>query len=166
MSELSDKISYIKGLCAGLEINSDSPERKLLMALVDALDSVKDELDAMRESHEELETYIDMIDDDLNELESEVYGDDDDDFDIDDEDEEEDEDEDDDNCDCDCGCHHHHDDDGCSDDLIDHPVAVRPCPDCGKPIEISMRALLNKDEPIICKNCGGKFRAHAPEDDK
>ena len=41
-----------------------------------------------------------------------------------------------------------------------------PCPNCGKPITISMRALFKQDEPIVCPHCGGKFRAHEPEDEE
>ena len=74
MSELSDKIAYIKGLCAGIDFSADTPEGKLLMAIVDALGSVKDELDAVRDDHEELAEYVDVLDNDLEELEGEVYG--------------------------------------------------------------------------------------------
>ena len=87
MSELSDKIAYIKGLCAGIDFSTDTPEGKLLMAIVDALGSVKDELDAVRDDHEELAEYVDVLDNDLEELEGEVYGDDED-YDEDDDDEE------------------------------------------------------------------------------
>ena len=160
MSELSDKIAYIKGLCAGIDFSTDTPEGKLLMAIVDALGSVKDELDAVRDDHEELAEYVDVLDNDLEELEGEVYGDDED-YDEDDDDDEDDEDD-----DCDCGCHHHHSDNSLSDALMDHPLAERPCPNCGKPITISMRALFKQDEPIVCPHCGGKFRAHEPEDEE
>lgn len=175
MSELSDKIAYIKGLCAGIDFSTDTPEGKLLMAIVDALGSVKDELDAVRDDHEELAEYVDVLDNDLEELEGEVYGDDEDydeDYDEDDDDDEDDEDDDcdcgcdDEDDDCECGCHHHHNDHSLSDALMDHPLAERPCPNCGKPITISMRALFKQDEPIVCPHCGGKFRAHEPEDEE
>ena len=159
MSELSDKIAYIKGLCAGIDFSTDNPEGKLLMAIVDALGSVKDELDAVRDDHEELAEYVDVLDNDLEELEGEVYGDDED-YDEDDDDEDDEDD------DCECGCHHHHNDHSLSDTLMDHPLAERPCPNCGKPITISMRALFKQDEPIVCPHCGGKFRAHEPEDEE
>ena len=61
MSELSDKIAYIKGLCAGIDFSTDTPEGKLLMAIVDALGSVKDELDAVRDDHEELAEYVQPV---------------------------------------------------------------------------------------------------------
>ena len=159
MSELSDKIAYIKGLCAGIDFSADTPEGKLLMAIVDALGSVKDELDAVRDDHEELAEYVDVLDNDLEELEGEVYGDDED-YDEDDDDEDDEDD------DCECGCHHHHNDHELSDALMDHPLAERPCPNCGKPITISMRALFKQDEPIVCPHCGAKFRAHEPEDEE
>lgn len=180
MSELSDKIAYIKGLCAGLDFDANTAQGKLLMAIVDALGSIKDELDDVRSQHEDLEEYVDILDDDLEELENEVYGDadiddededdGDDDFDIDDdedydddEDESDAEDECDDDC-CECGHHHHHHHE-LGEDVMNQPLAERPCPACGKPIAISMRALFNKEEPIVCPHCGGKFRAHEPGDD-
>ena len=128
-------------------------------------------LDAVCDDHEELAEYVDVLDNDLEELEGEVYGDDED-YDEDDDDDEDDEDDDcdcgcdDDDDDCECGCHHHHSDHSLSDALMDHPLAERPCPNCGKPITISMRALFKQDEPIVCPHCGGKFRAHEPEDEE
>ena len=48
--------------------------------------------------------------------------------------------------------------------MLDQPLTERTCPACGKPISISMRALLNRKEPIVCPHCGQKFRAQTPED--
>lgn len=182
MSGIGDKVAYLKGLCEGLKIEADTPERKLLLALVDAVNAIEGELKAIRDDQKELHDYMDVLDEDMGELENEVYGDDDDfeleDDDEDDEDDEDDFDEDDldeddfdDECDDDCGhehchCGHHHDHDHeLSDAMLDQQMTERACPACGKPIGITMRALLNKDEPIVCPHCGGKFRGHVPEDE-
>ena len=75
MSELSDKIAYLKGLRAGMDAAADSHEGKLISALVDALDAAADEIKALRSDHEELKEYVDVLDDDLGELEDEFYND-------------------------------------------------------------------------------------------
>lgn len=167
MSELSDKISYVKGMCEGMDIKPDTPEHKLMLAMLDALEAVGDEIKLLHSKHDELEEYVDMMDEDIGELESEMFGGSDD-LDLDDEDEDEDDDCDDDcDCDCDedcdCGCHHDHD--GFDEAMMDQELAERDCPNCGKSIGITMRALLKKDEPIVCPHCGSKFRAHEPDDE-
>ena len=180
MSELSDKIAYLKGLRAGMDAAADSHEGKLISALVDALDAAADEIKALRSDHEELKEYVDVLDDDLGELEDEFYNDeyddDEDDMEFDEDDVSFDDDDDgsaDDDCDddgCegdDCedgGCHCGHHEHGFSDAMLDQPLTERTCPACGKPISISMRALLNRKEPIVCPHCGQKFRAQTPED--
>ena len=186
MSELSDKIAYLKGLRAGMDAAADSHEGKLISALVDALDAAADEIKALRSDHEELKEYVDVLDDDLGELEDEFYNDeyddddDDDDMEFDEDDvsfDDDDDGSDDDDCDDDCdddGCesddcedggyHYGHHEHGFSDAMLDQPLTERTCPACGKPISISMRALLNRKEPIVCPHCGQKFRAQTPED--
>lgn len=174
MSELSDKIAYLKGLCAGMDAAADSHEGKLISALIDALDAAADEIKALRSDHEELKEYVDVLDDDLSELEDEVYSDefDDDDDDVSFDDDDDDDDSDDDDCDDGCegddcedgGCHCGHHEHGFSEAMLDQPLTERMCPACGKPISISMRALLNRKEPIVCPHCGQKFRAQTPDD--
>ena len=127
MSELSDKIAYIKGLCAGIDFSTDTPEGKLLMAIVDALGSVKDELDAVRDDHEELAEYVDVLDNDLEELEGEVYGDDED-YDEDDDDDEDDEEE---------------------------ECFVTTCPECEEEVYFDETVL--EDGEVVCPNCGAKL---------
>lgn len=210
MSELSDKIAYLKGLCAGLNVEDDSPKSKLLLAIVDALEAAAGEIKALRSDHEELKEYVDVLDDDLGDLEDEIYQDSDDDleldddelgFDDDDDEDDEDDSEDDDgedadggdedgeclcdengehlcdeNGDCLCDecsdehgedgeCHCGHHEHGFSDAMLDQPLTERACPACGKPISISMRTLLNRNDPIVCPYCGQKFRAQMPEDE-
>lgn len=174
MSELSDKIAYLKGLRAGMDAAADSHEGKLISALIDALDAAADEIKALRSDHEELKEYVDVLDDDLSELEDEVYSDefDDDDDDVSFDDDDDDDDSDDDDCDDGCegddcedgGCYCGHHEHGFSEAMLDQPLTERMCPACGKPISISMRALLNRKEPIVCPHCGQKFRAQTPDD--
>ena len=101
MEYLMQKVSYLKGLADGLGIEDTTKEGKLLLHIVDTLEEFADVLDETIENQMELEEYVDFIDEDLADLEDDMYGteddfdfDDDDDFDFDDFCE-----------DGDCGCH-------------------------------------------------------------
>lgn len=75
MEYLYEKVSYIKGLAEGLSIEEESKEGKLLMHIIDALEDIIEEVDVMKEDHEELSEYVEYIDEDLTDLEDDIYGD-------------------------------------------------------------------------------------------
>ena len=83
---LTEKISYIRGLCDGLELDEAKPEVKVLNAIVDLLDDMAFEVSDMEELYDELSAQVDEIDQDLADVESDVY--DDEDYDIEDYDDE------------------------------------------------------------------------------
>ena len=85
---LTEKISYIRGLCDGLELDESKPEVKVLNAIVDLLDDMAFEVSDMEELYDELSAQVDDIDQDLADVESDVY--DDEDYDIEDYDDEDD----------------------------------------------------------------------------
>lgn len=78
MNHLKEKVAYLKGLSDGLGINHDSNEGKLLIAIIDVLDDMAEEITTIGEVQEELDEYIDAIDQDLEQLEDEIYEDEDD----------------------------------------------------------------------------------------
>lgn len=128
MEELAKKVSYLKGFADGLDINEKTDEGKLLKKIIEALEDISDAICDLAQDHDELCEQVDAIDEDLGELEDEIYGDDD---------------------DCDCGC--------CDDDMEcfeiecpncketicidesffdgddDKPII---CPNCNKEIEL------------------------------
>ena len=176
MSELSDKLAYARGLFEGMDMKADSPECRLIKALMDALQSASSELDELRKAHEDLSEYVDVLDDDISELESEIYGDfdeddepdDDTDDGYDDEDGEPNDDTDDgyddeDECDDDCDCGHEHCGHAHSRAMLDKALLERDCPNCGNKIGITLRMLCHNDQPIVCPSCGCKFIAADPE---
>ena len=125
MSKLTDKVSYLKGLADGMKLNMDKDANKLIMEILGALGEFADEIQTMADAHDELNEYVESIDDDLADLEDTLFGD------------EEDEDEDDEDVDEDdiityacpeCGheIEFHADDVDLSEDYL--------CPACGKPI--------------------------------
>ena len=88
---ITEKTAYLKGLMEGMSIDESKPEGKLLRAVVETLDEMAKEVNSLYDVTEYLEDYIDEIDYDLGDIESDFYGVDDDDCDCDCDD-----------CDCDC----------------------------------------------------------------
>lgn len=73
MNYLYEKISYIKGLTDGLYIEESSDEGRVLVHIIDALEALTEEVADMREEQEEINEYIEVIDEDLSDLEDEIY---------------------------------------------------------------------------------------------
>ena len=129
---IEKKVSYLAGLAEGLEISEKTPEGKLLLAIVDILDDMAEELKDVKE-------YTEELDDDLLELEEYVYDDDD--------------------CDCDdccdydrcdgCECDGDCDDCDCEDDCDEYE-----CPKCHELVSFSGDFA---DDELVCPNCGEKL---------
>ncbi|NLY08986.1 MAG: hypothetical protein GXZ11_03675 [Tissierellia bacterium] len=81
MNYLLKKAAYVKGLADGLDINEKSNEGRILLELVDLIDVIAEMMADTIEAQMDLEEYVDLLDEDLSELEDEVYDfDDDDDY--------------------------------------------------------------------------------------
>jgi ribosomal protein S27E len=72
---VKEKVAYLQGLTKGLEVNEQSSEGKLLVNIIDVLDDFAEEFESMTDAHEDLEEYVTTLDEDLTELEDEVYED-------------------------------------------------------------------------------------------
>ncbi len=70
---ITEKTAYLKGLMAGLNIDESKPEGKLLVAIVETLDEMANEIADLGDVAEYLEDYIDEVDHDLGDLETEYY---------------------------------------------------------------------------------------------
>ena len=68
---ITEKTAYLKGLMAGLNIDESKPEGKLLTAIVETLDEMANEIADLGDVAEYLEDYIDEVDHDLGDLETE-----------------------------------------------------------------------------------------------
>lgn len=143
MSKLTDRVSFLKGLAEGLQLDKDVAGNKLLLEIIGVLDDMAQEMADMAEAHEELNEYVESIDDDLADLEDELFGDDDD-------------------CDC-CDC----DEDDCDccdccddeDDLIEYA-----CPHCGHEIEFRASEV-DFDEEYLCAACGKPIFPEVEDDE-
>ena len=67
--DVKEKVSYLKGLVDGMKMDaSKSDETRLLLAIVDTLDTVAQEIQELQVENGELCEYIDSVSDDLEEL--------------------------------------------------------------------------------------------------
>ena len=73
---ISEKISYIKGLAEGLSLDDTTKEGKILLAVIDLLGDMCDEIDAIDEACAEIGEQLDAVDEDLSLLEDDFYADD------------------------------------------------------------------------------------------
>lgn len=85
MKNILQRIAYVQGLADGLGLEESSKEGQILLELVDVVAELAEVVD---EKFEDMESYVDVVEEDLAELEDYVYEDDDfddyDDFDLDD----------------------------------------------------------------------------------
>ena len=134
-----EKVAYLKGLVDGLDVGSDTKEGKIFAAIIDALDSMATEVDALGENAFDIADEIDAISSDLSDIEAVIFGDD---CDCDDDDEDG----------CDCGC--------CGGDDVDYAV---DCPNCGETIEIDEEMLVSGE--VVCPKCGDKLEFDYDEEE-
>jgi DNA-directed RNA polymerase subunit delta len=126
---LKEKVAYLHGLTQGLNVSDHSSEGKILINIIDVLDSFADEVQNVNVAQVELEDYVESIDEDLTDLEEQIYED----FDSDDEDD---------------------DNDGYEEDFEDDMVEVA-CPDCHERVTFEADILNdNEDIEVTCPYCG------------
>jgi len=75
MDSLSEKISYIKGLASGLGLEKeDSKEAKILIEIIDVLQDIVYAIDELETSQEEMDEYIQTLDEDIADIQGHIYG--------------------------------------------------------------------------------------------
>lgn len=75
MEHLYERISYLMGLADGLGIDESTKEGKVLVHIIDVLQDFADAIDDLAYDQEELEEYVEYMDEDLSDVEDEVFGD-------------------------------------------------------------------------------------------
>ena len=76
MSEISKRAAYLKGLADGMELDKETNEGKLLDGILDLLVQVTDELDAIDEEQGFIADKIDEMEDVIELIGEDVYGED------------------------------------------------------------------------------------------
>ena len=141
MGKMGEKVAYLKGLAEGMRLSAENDQSKLMLAVIDALETFAKESEATAAQLTELQEYVEEIDSDVSDLEEVLFSEDDE-----DEDEYDDDDEDDD------------DEDG--EGLIEYE-----CPHCGTVIFFDEEAF-DMEEEHLCPNCHrGVFSEDEDEDE-
>ena len=76
MKDIKGKIAYLQGLSQGLEIDTSSKEGRVLTGIIDILEQMADQLEDIEVAHGDLEEYVESIDEDLYDLEGDLFGED------------------------------------------------------------------------------------------
>ena len=124
---LSERITYIKGLAAGLELDETKAEVKVINEMLSLLEDMAVSVNNVEELYDELSEQVDEIDEDLAIVEEDFYDECDGDCDF---------------CDVDC-------DDFMEDE--DNPLYEVTCPDCDAEIVVDEDMLLEGE--IHCPEC-------------
>jgi formylmethanofuran dehydrogenase subunit E len=70
---VTEKAAYLRGLAEGLNLEADKPETKIINAMIDLLDDLALTVADLEDGVEILNEQVDAVDEDLDELESYVY---------------------------------------------------------------------------------------------
>ncbi len=73
MKDLRKKVAYLQGLAEGLKINSDPNEGRVISNIIEVLDDFAVSIKEIHNTQAELESYLESIDEDLYDLEEEIY---------------------------------------------------------------------------------------------
>ncbi|MDI3299479.1 MAG: hypothetical protein QJR08_09960 [Bacillota bacterium] len=73
MEELQARIAYLHGLANGLERVDGQQMGELMRGILEALDGIAGELEALREDASELDEYVQSVDEDLAQVENEFW---------------------------------------------------------------------------------------------
>ena len=131
MSELTDRVAFLRGLAEGMQLDASKPESKLMLKMLEVLDEMAKDNDDLHKALDELNDYVESIDEDLSDMEEDIYGD------ATDEGDEEDE-----------------DDDESADDEDDEDerTVEYACPYCGEVMVFDVERF-DFDEDYLCPNC-------------
>ncbi len=77
MKYLYEEVAYLKGLAEGLEISKETKEGKIIHKIVEVLDSFADAIVELEEEQIDLTEYVESIDEDLADMEEDIYEDED-----------------------------------------------------------------------------------------
>lgn len=70
---LNEKVSYLKGLMDGLDINDGTKEGRILRVMADILEEIALAVEDVAKEVDEVVELVDIIDQDLGDVEEEIY---------------------------------------------------------------------------------------------
>lgn len=147
----TERVSYIRGLAEGLELDEDKKEVKVLNAIIDLLDDMALSMSEMEDNLNDMADQLDAVDEDLGSLEDDFYDDGEEDDNGEDQDEEEVAD---DSGDADCyyevTCPKCHETVCLTQDIIEN--GEMECPNCGETLEFDF----DEEDGCTCESCKQK----------
>ena len=78
MADLREKVAYLEGLTKGMDLSADTATNKLLLKMIEVMGEMAETVDGLQNEHRELEDYVESIDEDLANVEENIYEEDDD----------------------------------------------------------------------------------------
>ena len=77
MENVSNQLSYLKGLIDGIKVDPESDYGRIFEGIINVLDEISDSIDDILEYQDELSEQVDLIDEDLAVIEEELSDEDD-----------------------------------------------------------------------------------------
>ncbi len=125
---IAERIAYLKGLADGLKVTDETKEGKLLLAIIDVLGDISEQMEEIEDEIYELEEGIDAVSEDLSDVEECLY--------------EEDEEDEDDEDDCYATtCPSCEEEIFFDDSILEEGEVI--CPNCGEKLEFDLSDLAN-----------------------
>lgn len=135
--KLGEKVSYLKGLMEGLDLDETTKEGKVIAAMADILQDMALSVEDMQDQIDEIVEVVDTIDEDLGMVERDFY-----------------------ELDDDCCC----DDDDCDCCDDDDELYEVVCPSCGDTICLNEGML--EEGSMTCPGCGELLEFDFEDDDE
>lgn len=125
--KLTEKMSYLKGLLDGMEIDDTTKEGKALIQMADVMQEMVGFVDDLQSQMDELYELCDILDSDLGSVEEDIYGSD------------------------ECGC------DECEDDseYETDELYEACCPECGNTVVLD--EFMIEEGSVECPECGSRL---------
>ena len=139
MSELTDRVAFLRGLAEGMQLDESKQETKLILKMLDVMDEMAKDNDDLHKAVDELNEYMESIDEDLSDMEEDIYGD--------------------------VSNDEEGDDDSDSDDDEDERTVEYACPYCGEVMVFDVERF-DFDEDYLCPNCHKPLFPEESEEDE
>lgn len=137
MSALTEKVSYIRGLADGLDLDVESKEGKIISAMLDLLADMAQEMEETADAQDELFEAVSDLDEAMHSV-AEILADDE---------------------EGGCSCCSHDHEDFCP------PVLTVRCPACNETVEFDAEDV-DEDGFVVCPYCDEEIEIEFDEDEE
>ncbi len=71
---VTEKVAYLKGLMEGLDFQADTKEGKIIKLMADILGDLAEEVLTVQDDIDDINEYLEAVDEDLTNVEEELFG--------------------------------------------------------------------------------------------